>query len=64
MVFSEHEGTFECEHCGAVYDVTYTRYHNRDQDSHACEQCGKRMEWNDTDSPSNFRLRKNGGKLD
>ena len=27
-----------------------------DNDWHICDACGKKIEWNDTHSPGNFRL--------
>lgn len=56
-MFRTSEGTYECPHCKAVYDVTFTHYPSRDTDSWICDACGKKFEWNDTRSPGNFRLR-------
>ncbi|WP_439626827.1 hypothetical protein [Gemmata sp.] len=56
-MFSTHEGSYECPHCKAKYDVTFTRYPSKDNDWYICDSCGKKIEWNDTHSPGNFRLR-------
>ena len=50
-------GIFTCPHCGAVYEVTYTRMEARDDDRAICDKCHKVMkEWNDTFSRS-FKLK-------
>ena len=50
-------GIFTCPHCGAVYEVTYTRMEARDDDQAICDKCHKMMkEWNDTFSRS-FKLK-------
>ena len=52
-------GIFTCPHCGAVYELTYTRVAATDFDRAICAKCRKVMkEWNDDFSRS-FRL-KNG----
>ena len=55
-MFQTYEGTYECDHCKAKYNVTFTCYPGRDNDWHICDVCGKKFEWNDTHSPGNFRL--------
>lgn len=57
-MFPTYEGHYECPHCEAQYEVTFTCYPGRDSDWHICEVCGKKIEWNDTHSPGNFRLKK------
>ena len=48
---------FICPHCGAVYEVEYTRYPLRDSDSATCTKCKQVMKtWNDTMAPS-FQLK-------
>lgn len=58
--WSKEEGTMECPHCKSVYKVTITRFPCRDSDHQTCEVCDGRISWNDTRSPSNFRLLKKG----
>jgi len=49
-------GTFNCPHCGALYEVTITRFPTRDKDDAICQCCHEVMaEWNDTAAPS-FKL--------
>ena len=55
-------GIFTCPHCGAVYEVTYTRMEARDDDRAICDKCHKVMkEWNDTFSRS-FKLKVGSAK--
>jgi hypothetical protein len=50
-------GIFACPHCGAVYEVTYTRMAASDHDWAICVKCRKVMkEWDDAFSRS-FRLK-------
>ena len=51
-------GIFACPHCGAVYELTYTRLAATDHDRAICAKCRKVMkEWNDDFSRS-FRLKR------
>lgn len=50
------DGKHECPHCGALYEVTYTKFPSRDKDSADCFVCGKEMTtWNSSRCP-NFSL--------
>jgi predicted Zn finger-like uncharacterized protein len=50
-------GTFTCPHCGAVYEVTYTKLAAANHDRTICVKCRKVMkEWDDAFSRS-FRLK-------
>jgi transcription elongation factor Elf1 len=41
-------GFFTCPHCGAVYELTYTRLVATDHDRAICAKCRQVMkEWND-----------------
>jgi uncharacterized protein (DUF983 family) len=45
-----------CPHCGAIYEVTYTKVIFRDRDTANCKVCGEEMHsWNGSRIPS-FRL--------
>jgi formylglycine-generating enzyme required for sulfatase activity len=47
-----------CPHCGAVYELTYTRLAATNHDRAVCAKCRKVMkEWNDDFSRS-FRLKR------
>jgi uncharacterized protein (DUF983 family) len=49
-------GKHKCPHCGAEYDVTYSRLMWREKDSANCRVCGKEMaSWDSSREPS-FRL--------
>ena len=55
-------GISTCPHCGALYEVTYTRMEARDDDRAICDKCHKVMkEWNDTFSRS-FKLKVGSAK--
>ena len=57
MLGREHE----CPHCGALYEVTYTKFTWRDKDSANCTVCGKEMaSWNQSKSPSFDLVRRPG----
>lgn len=58
-VWSTEQGeNFKCEHCGAEYETTVSRYPMRDADKANCEVCGEVMaKWNSTSVPS-FTLKK------
>jgi hypothetical protein len=49
-------GTFNCQYCGALYEVTITRFPTRDKDDAICQCCHEVMaEWDDAAVPS-FKL--------
>jgi ribosomal protein L37AE/L43A len=51
-------GIFTCPHCGAVYELTFTRVAATDSNRAICAKCRKVMkEWND-DFARSFRLKK------
>ena len=51
-------GIFTCPHCGAAYELTYTRLTATDSNRAICAKCRKVMkEWNDDFSRS-FRLKR------
>lgn len=54
--WSDEEARYECPHCNALYQVTITRFPCKDSDSVTCDVCKRQISWNDTMSPSNFRL--------
>jgi len=48
--------TISCSHCGAEYEVTYTKTMFRDRDSEDCEVCGEHLaSWNGSNIP-HYRL--------
>ena len=54
--WSVEDGSRSCPHCGARYKVTVTGFPFKDHDWIDCHTCKQRIEWNDTASPSNWRL--------
>ncbi len=45
-----------CDHCGALYEVTVSRFAERHSSSHACEVCGTVTDWQSIFVPTEFKL--------
>lgn len=50
--------TIECDRCGALYEVTYTKIIFRDKDTADCDVCGERIDsWNGSQLPHHKLVR-------
>jgi len=55
----------QCSGCGSLYEVSWTRFRERDDDFKNCEVCGQELaRWNTSRVPSYVLVKKGDRKLE